>query len=782
MYSDAHTQWRLRTCAALVVFSAAIGPAGGCSTSGPGATARSGASAAATSGSGSTTDAGVGSGSNSGAGAGSGSSGTGSGASGDDVDAATNAQDAGPGTDGAADGAELDSMGEGVTTGAEAESPDAGQAIGPGEAGIAHPCGSLAIGAPPDAGTSTLLPSLGLQGRVTGLWEDANRVLASDGQGWILWSTLDGQEAAAAASGTPVGLAGGIFAASQSNQVSIFSAADGAPKGSIPITGTPQVGLASDGSYLWVASATSLSAWSPSGMAMGSHPGAYDTAAIFAAPTGLLVALGPAGANVIETVSPTDGTSSSSPMFSGTFATWFADGTKFLSTVGTNIFVYTASASEVQLVHLSAVGTLGGGGSYFWNFPNAIGNPLDVYEIGGSGQPVGTYNLANDNAVAMASGQRLGILGSSGMVTILDLTATPMADQTMATPVPSPSVFAADSTGHYWSIGSAFGSVYFQGTASAPGDSGTLGCGQVLGLAGSAAGVSVVGTVSGGTLIFDVATSLEASVPITSGLDQSVDLSFYSPRVNNGLRLSSDGKTLAVAASSYAGNAGDRSLYVLSAPSWRAKYSVPLMDSSSNEIVFDFDMSRDATTLAETLATWNGQFWDYATTVTDISGAKVILSYSGKGTAVSVPPSVPLLSPSGSHIAVTQGGPPSSSSTTELYTGSTLVNAVPGAAVGWIDDSRLLVQTYVPAHPPFFTFAATQIYDASGNLLSSPPLPAIHGFDPIGTTELFSHSDQIIYDVATGAVVEATGLPGQSVVAGPFIVSVSGRSLRATRY
>jgi hypothetical protein len=79
-------------------------------------------------------------------------------------------------------------------------------------------------------------------------------------------------------------------------------------------------------------------------------------------------------------------------------------------------------------------------------------------------------------------------------------------------------------------------------------------------------------------------------------------------------------------------------------------------------------------------------------------------------------------------------------------------------------------------------YAASGIYDGSGTLIASPALPAITSFDLVGATRLFSHSDQDIYDIATGAMVQATGLPPQSVVAGPFIVSVSGRSLEATRY
>jgi hypothetical protein len=74
------------------------------------------------------------------------------------------------------------------------------------------------------------------------------------------------------------------------------------------------------------------------------------------------------------------------------------------------------------------------------------------------------------------------------------------------------------------------------------------------------------------------------------------------------------------------------------------------------------------------------------------------------------------------------------------------------------------------------------VYDGQGHLLSSPPLPEIPSFDVVSSTRIFSHGDQNFYDPTTGALLARTGLPSQSVVAGRYVVSVSGQTLIATPF
>jgi len=109
--------------------------------------------------------------------------------------------------------------------------------------------------------------------------------------------------------------------------------------------------------------------------------------------------------------------------------------------------------------------------------------------------------------------------------------------------------------------------------------------------------------------------------------------------------------------------------------------------------------------------------------VTDLSGAVDILDDTGYSPT-------PRLSPSGTHIAMTDLER-SPSSTTNLYQSSTLVNAIPGYAVGWIDENDLLVQSYkpaacvaclTPAYDHSTIYGIYGIYGIDGSVVASPSL------------------------------------------------------------
>jgi hypothetical protein len=111
-----------------------------------------------------------------------------------------------------------------------------------------------------------------------------------------------------------------------------------------------------------------------------------------------------------------------------------------------------------------------------------------------------------------------------------------------------------------------------------------------------------------------------------------------------------------------------------------------------------------------------------------------------------------------------------------------LTNAVAGSAVGWLDEGHLLLQKCAAGSSGTVNYSGTIICDPRGTVLSTPPLPEITSFDAITSTLVFSHKEQTLYDVASGAVVSSTGLGSPSTAAGPFIVSVAGHSLLATRH
>jgi hypothetical protein len=219
----------------------------------------------------------------------------------------------------------------------------------------------------------------------------------------------------------------------------------------------------------------------------------------------------------------------------------------------------------------------------------------------------------------------------------------------------------------------------------------------------------------------------------------------------------------------------DRSLYIFKWPTWNIANSFSYTFDDATK-VFGFDMSLKGNTLSRTLETWGGS-WSYQSLVTDRSGSTSIW-------ADTAGPMVPLLSPDGTHFAVTDSGPRIPGASTRLYSGGTLSNVVMGCVVGWLDDGHLLLQTfsYGPGSLGPIVYSGSVICDPLGNVLSSPPLPEIASFDAISPTVVFSHTDQKLYDMTTGAVISSTGLGPHSVAAGPFIVSLVGHSLVARRY
>src|SRR5690348_16759595 len=149
--------------------------------------------------------------------------------------------------------------------------------------------------------------------------------------------------------------------------------------------------------------------------------GDYSTAVAFAAPSAVRIALGPAGANVIETVSLPAGSSASSPAFQGTFKSWFLDGQGFLSTTSNTVWVYSSSGVQQDIkAFSSAPSQLGGQGPWFWDV-EPPGATLALYKVGSSATPATTYGLSVDSFF-VPSGSTIGILPyGTGAGSVFDL-------------------------------------------------------------------------------------------------------------------------------------------------------------------------------------------------------------------------------------------------------------------------------------------------------------------------------------------------------------------------
>jgi hypothetical protein len=591
--------------------------------------------------------------------------------------------------------------------------------------------------------------------RTRALWREDDYVLGGDidtnlngnNGRWIAWSAAS-RLAVVQGTGNALGLAGGVLAISEATQLAMYSAASGALLGTIPGVSAQAyrttAGLAVDGSYVWAARETGLSVWSPSGAPVRSIALNYGLAQVYAAPGRLLVGAG-AGQNVIETVYTNGDPSTTSQTFSGNFSNWFTDGTKFFARSGSNFFVYSADATQLQFVAASVLAErLGGYGAYFWSYRAGT---LDIYQVGGNGTPVKTIT-GTEPVVAASRHQLAFIVPSTGAITVFNLDATPLTEQALMVPYEG-AAYASDRNG-FWAAGGEQGQVTSSGASSVPGQPGPLGCGTVLSKMGSSASVVALGTAGGGLKVIDLSVPALASIDLTA----------------KQVKVSGDGHTVMAAVFDRQPST-DRSVYAYKWPAWGL--DVTFAHSRPTTLTVEFDMSLDANVVGRTMNMLAG----VQTAVTDYTGTVPI--WSGTHSLDSL---VPKFSPNGRYFAITTGWDRQSYAT-RLYDGGVLQTTVPGRAVGWFDNGRLLVQTYI--YNQGSRYDGTKIYGPTGNVVSTPTLPELTGFDVIGPSRIFSYLDSNVYDVS-GTLVASLGLPENSVVAGPFIISISGMALQATRY
>ncbi|XYH92923.1 hypothetical protein ACMHYB_34330 [Sorangium sp. So ce1128] len=153
----------------------------------------------------------------------------------------------------------------------------------------------------------------------------------------------------------------------------------------------------------------------------------------------------------------------------------------------------------------------------------------------------------------------------------------------------------------------------------------------------------------------------------------------------------------------------------------------------------------------------------------------------------------PLVSPDGHHFVVTDELPTEGCGFTQFYEDGALVNTVPGCAVGWLDDTRVLVQTYKRPLDSRWIYDASTVYDELGNVVAAPLLPRIpvlidslgsrdeYGIQPVSAMVLYSRYDGALYDIETGAKL-ATFPAQRSSVAGDFMVFLCGYGVCAETY
>ena len=627
------------------------------------------------------------------------------------------------------------------------------------------------------------------------------RLFSQDTNGhWVLWDYTATTELASgdplvqnSVTPYPADMAGSVLAIGTANAVEIRSNADGSLIATLTAPSLDPVPLvnawwklAADGSYIASGYASGLSVWSTTdGHLLFSLPGDYSKARAFAAPGQIQIALGPAGTNVIETDSIPSGASSIGPAFTANFNSWFTDGSHFFtntpnlsSPLNPPVYdVYTYSAATVQQGMLSLGNlSLNGYGNWFWTYPTNI---LSLYPIGAT-SPTATYTLGADTAV-IPSGSTLGLLPyGTGSASTIDLSGTtPTLSNATTLPVFYETAFAATSPSQ-WAIGNQHG-VVLDGPSAATTPR-FFGYGNAFSIA-AAPGSVAIATASGKILEY------QTSSPTVIG-----SINFTSSK----LALSTDGTVLVAKASDIDSQySADRTLNIYSLPSGAITNALPYQYNDqlpATPFLFDFTLSNSGTALGQYLGTYNGLYFDYTRQVTPPSGSPIVWSDnppSGVYTG-----STPIfLSPDGTQVAVSTGEY-SSSSTTSIYKNGALAATVNGFAVGWIDNDRVLVNTFGPlgsnSYPPY---TGAVIYDATGTLLTTlPTLPQLaplqsspqlaSGFITVDSNSIYSPATYSIYSLTTGAAIWTETLThpgtttgpynGASAVSGSYIVFTSG--------
>lgn len=635
------------------------------------------------------------------------------------------------------------------------------------------------------AAPNTLL-DLGHAQSIQAIRFGSGRVLSVDQPGhWVFWNYTSGAILADGdgspseiVSGTQVfalqqiDMQGTIFVVAIPNGLEIYSTADGhllsiliyPGIGVAPSSGgaVPWWQLASDGSYIAIGSNSGLAIFSPAGQVLASKTGDYSTAQSFSAPGNVLVALGSAGQTVIETISASTGSSTTSPSFSGQFHSWFLDGARFLTNEQNTVWVYSSAGSQQAVVSLPSIENLTGQGNWVWTYAASTpGYPGNIYAIG-SETPALTFSGAASSA-AVASGNTFAILAyGAGQLSVYDLSGSAPSRSDYDDPVAYLTTYASDSSGH-WVVGNQHGALV--DGSSLAGTPRYLGYGQAWSIAGSTVNAAV-STASGKILVFD---------PAAAALDQTIG--FSSSKV----AVSTDGTLLgAMGNDNDAQYEADRTLNFYALPAGSVVKSYPYTFQDGQPALFDFSLSGSGGTIAQTIGTFQNALWTWLRKITPLTGSPVIWSDSPVAVGPQPPtPAAPiLLSPDGTLADVYTGGSANTYATDILKNGA-LVTAIPGVAVGWIDNNRILVNQYSGTQ-----YTGAVIYDATGAKGATPALPELKSIQAVTSDSVYDPSHNAIYSLTTGQPTWTGTYPssGLGAVAGTHVVYESGHKIVMESY
>jgi hypothetical protein len=581
------------------------------------------------------------------------------------------------------------------------------------------------------AAAPTVVLELGHGATVSAVQLASDRLLSLDVSGhWVLWGystatiLASGDGATGLINNPNQGpLAGQFFAVSTATQIQLYAITDGHSLASIPFSvtqGQSWAQIASDGSYLCAGNASGLTVWSLDGQSELTVAGDYHAASPYAAPGQVQIANGPAGVNVIQTISVPSGGTSTGPQFSGTFNSWFLDGQSFFTNLSNNVWIYSAAGIQEAFLAMPSIANLTGNGNLFWQYAATNATEIDVYSVG-SASKTQTYPVSS--AQVDASGTTIAVIGTT-QLSVINLSGQTPTETTQSWPG---SIITYSVPVFGWLNSQAWvlaGQVIVDG-ASAAATPRYFGYGVPLGVAGSANVVAVATPL--GMLLLNPST--DAQIGNIAGLV----LAGSSEPVN--MALSSDGSVLAAAQPVSAAPYADGTLNLYSIPSENLISTFPAGDLS-------FSLSPSGTMLLQQTA----QGWD----LTNLSGTIVLWSGGGAGPVAASPDGTLVAAASG--VLPTEGGTVGGDS--QIYQNGTLVAAVPAYALGWIDNNDLLAGNYVSAKYPGATYVTSTIYSPSGLTLITFPsntLPEIVTPEFTGANSVYDPRSNAVYSLADGS-------------------------------
>jgi hypothetical protein len=584
------------------------------------------------------------------------------------------------------------------------------------------------------------------------------RALSEDsGRHWVLWDTSTDQAITSGDFGctepspcaVPVAIAGPTVAVPTSylQGFRILAASDGHTMAIVAYS-YGWLLLASDGSYVVAGGSAGLEVWSPTGMSLYKAAGNYSGARVYAAPGQIQIALGPAGQNVIETVSLASGTSSNGATFQGQFVEWFSDGSHFQTYLGGTLWTYS-NQSVLQGPPNNpspanpATGGLMGAGNWFWT--EAAGG-VEIFAVGSSAAPTATF----PGSTLFVSGLTLGIQNGATL-TIVDLSGVSLSSSVSALVLPTNGLFteilAASDSEWFATSNSAAGVLVHSSVPSNTPKTITLG--QAWGVAGGG-GLAVVGTQSGTVFIIDPQTKLvQASIPNIVG---------------GKMQISADGTELAILGQP-PGNSSAAALTVYSLP------SLKVINAWSSPAPYDFWLDPPGDQIA---IGWPGG----PNQIEAVSSGAVLGPVPNwtEGMTTTV-----LFSPDGTYFAVSAYQEPFPIVFTYVYHNFQLTTTISGGAFGWIDNGRLLIASYTGAM--VYTYEKSTIYSPTGVAMTTPVLPELGVFQSVTSDSVYSAGLNSIYSISSGALLFGNGHgTSQGAVAGAYVVFVSSARVLAVPY